>query len=341
MAVAATGLDYHTEGGKTSTGSKMRQLSGDTSGGTNSDEIKRAWDRGYDEIASIKDGDPWADVRSALDNGRGVMLQVWAATVGAPLCCTTGVGHGIYLNPESRQKDGATEWLVSDPWCKPPKWVWVRESRLRAGAEKWASKMAAGAASRGIPTPFLGSEPTPEWHELVRLFFRLYGDPANPPTIEPPDGATGPANGVLFALTKIVKDGDTPAPVPEGGDVSINTNGSDIYSARVVHIVEGQNFYSDAALKNKQGEFGKDNDVPYIGPALGDNSPGVAVIANTKTGYSDGVARPTIVYINPENTADPKPNPTPKCPPATDCDAAVAARDEEWREWLMEGAPGT
>src|SRR5262245_54253961 len=82
MAAAATGLDFHTLGGKTSTGARMRDYSGDTEGGTNSDEVVRAWDRGYDEHATMRDGHPWSDVVADLEAGRLVMLQVWHATTG-------------------------------------------------------------------------------------------------------------------------------------------------------------------------------------------------------------------------------------------------------------------
>lgn len=146
MAVAATGLDGHTTGTKTSTGAKMRALSGDQAGGTNSDEIARAWRKGYQEDAVIKDGRPWSEVIQTLEDGHGVMLQVWHATVGGPCLSGSGqYGHGLYVQPESRPSPsgGPRQWLVADPWCKPPKWVWVSEQLLRNGAHEWAERFAS------------------------------------------------------------------------------------------------------------------------------------------------------------------------------------------------------
>src|SRR5262245_15262227 len=77
MAAAAVGLDGETHGAKTSTGALMRQYSGDSSGGTNSDEVVRSWNTGYDEDPIARDGQPWTKVLSDLDEGRWVMLQVW------------------------------------------------------------------------------------------------------------------------------------------------------------------------------------------------------------------------------------------------------------------------
>jgi hypothetical protein len=328
MATAATGLDYHTLGKKTSTGSKMRQLSGDTSGGTNSDEIARAWKRGYDETASIRDGQPWSAVRDALDNGRLVMLQVWASTVGSPLCCTTNVGHGISVNPETRVTSGVRQWLVADPWCKPPKWVWVDEARLRKGAEVWADKMGAAGVMFHVPVPTPEEPPTEAWHALVYAMYEYLGDPTHPVEDDPFDGATGPTNGVLFALTKIQKDQPTPPP-EEITDVSVNTSANaPVTGDREAKLLKGTDLFDDAGLTQKLGDLSSERWVPIIGSANG--QPGRAVIVNTGYPYSDKEARPTLLYVKEADLKDFRAV-TPPTPPDEE---VIAKRDAEWRAWL-------
>lgn len=319
MATAATGLDYHTLGEKVSTGSHMRQLSGDLSGGTNSDEIEKAWKRGYAEDPVTRDGQPWSKVAEDLAAGRLVMLQVWAATVGSPLCCTSAVGHGIAVAPETRVTDGRREYLVADPWCRPAKWVWVREDKLKAGAEKWARQMGAGALDCGVKPPAPGSEPSAAWLNFTHAFWEFYGDPTAPADVEPSDdGAMGPGDGVLFASTK-------PHPEEEEGtDVAINTNGSDIQSKRRVDLTADAGFYAEATLDTKYGTLDKGRSCIVIGPALGTTA--MAILVNTSKPYSDGQKRWTVVYVTKDKCGDTY---TVETPPADD-----DARDKAWRSWL-------
>lgn len=313
MAAAAVGLDYHTLGGKTSTGSKMRQHSGDVSGGTNTDEIERAWKRGYDEDPISRDGQPWVKVLSDLGEGRLVMLQVWAATVGPQLCLsgTGNYGHGISVAPEPRVYNGVAQWLVADPWCKPPKWKWVDERKLKAGADRWASKMSAGAGNRP-----LRDIPHEELQALIKAFMEEW-DPEHPAPKD--DGVGGPANGVLFASTRPHK----------GGDVSVNTSANaPVTGDRETKLLKGTDLFDDAGLTQKLGDLSSERWVPIIGSANG--SPGRAVIVNTSYPYSDKEARPTLLYVKEGDLKDFRAV-TPPTPPDSE---VIAKRDAEWRAWL-------
>lgn len=321
MAAAAVGLDYETLGKKTSTGAKMRSYSGDSSGGTNSDEIEQAWADGYNENPLTRDGQPFSKVVADLEAGRAVMLQVWHATTGKVCVSGSGAyGHGMTVLPKQRMNDGQREWYVADPWCNPPKWAWVRESKLKAGAEEWVKHSASGAiGTYGDRWPDPNSIPLGTLRESARKLMTRY-NPGNPSPFLFAGGVAGPKSpGVLFVSTAAHKE----------GDVSINTNGSRLWSNRLIDCGEGLNVYSDAALTDMFHEFGADITLPYIGPALGPDSPGVAVLYETAKPYEDGQKRATIVYVNPEHVGDPYTNPTPMCPPDP-----VSERDAQWRAWL-------
>jgi hypothetical protein len=159
MASIATGIAYETQNATTSTGSKMRSYSGDSSGGTSSSDAVHAWSTGYSRSLSVRDGGTFDGALSDLRAGRLVHLDVWHASVGsAPGICLSGsgaYGHTIAVLPDCL--DGA--WLVADPWCSPPKWGRVPESQLRRGAEAWGAEAYGRAAEEpdwptgGAPDP--------------------------------------------------------------------------------------------------------------------------------------------------------------------------------------------
>ena len=311
MAAAAVGLDYHTFGSKTSTGQKMRAFSGDTAGGTNTDEIERAWKQGYDEDPVTRDGSPWEKVLDDLTAGRLVMLQVWHATTGGPCLSGSGqYGHGISLAPESRVNDGRKQWLVADPWCKPAKWVWWDESRLKAGALRWADKVSAsgpGIPIRDIAPDLLAG--------LVAALMARY-TPEHPAEDDPEPPSVG-GGGVLFASTAVHK---------ESTDMSINTNGSGITSKRRVDLTADAGFYADADLTEKYGTLSKGTTRIFMGPVVGKNSH--AILVDTSKPYSDGQQRPTIVYVTKDKCSE----------PFTVADDTITLRDKEWRDWLTKDA---
>ncbi len=313
MVAAAVGLDFHTLGGKTSTGAKMREYSGDSSGGTNSDEIERAWKSGYSEDPAVRDGRPWSDVLADLNAGRMVMLQVWHATVGGPCLSGSGAyGHGLSVLPDLHS-DGE-RWKVSDPWCKPPKWSWVSEAKLKAGAEKWAEKMTF--AIYGANGGRLRDADPAVLQAAIKLLMSRW-NPDHPARRDPP-GAGGAA-GVLFASTRAQSSSG-------GTDVTINANGSAMTSKRALDVGEGLNIYGDAELTDQLGEFGSDQTVKYVGPAVGP-APGIAILIHTGYPYDDGQRRDSVVYVNPDHVGDPYT--LPDAP-----DDPIAARDAEWRAWL-------
>jgi hypothetical protein len=294
MATAAVGLDFHTLGGKTSTGGKMRAFSGDTAGGTNTDEIERAWYRGYQEDPVTRDGQPWDKVLSDLWAGRLVMLQVWMATVGGACMSGSGYyGHGIAVAPESRlASDGSREWLVADPWCKPPKWQWLPQSKLRAGAEKWVTKVESGATG-----PFAGAriEDMPR-RVLQAIIERLLSQwtAEHPAPEEPPDGAAGSV-GVLFASTRSQKE-------EAQTDVALQVPDS-LHSIYTLTLPKGTPYYGDAGLTDKYSETTREYVLPYVGFVPGGKAR--AVVLTTGGPYSDGEKKPSIVYV-PMDTGEPE-----------------------------------
>jgi hypothetical protein len=159
MASIATGIAYETSNGTTSTGSKMRSYSGDTSGGTSSSDAVHAWSTGYSRSLSVRDGRTFDDALADLRAGRFVHLDVWHAGVGsAPGICLSGsgaYGHTIAVLPDC----SGGSWLVADPWCSPAKWGRVPESQLRRGAEQWGAEAYGRAAEEpdwptgGAPDP--------------------------------------------------------------------------------------------------------------------------------------------------------------------------------------------
>jgi hypothetical protein len=159
MASIATGIAYETRNATTSTGSKMRSYSGDTSGGTSSSDAVHAWSSGYSRSLSVRDGSTFDQALADLRAGRLVHLDVWHAGVGsAPGICLSGsgaYGHTIAVLPDCL--DGS--WLVADPWCSPGKWGRVPESQLRRGAEQWGGEAYGRAAEEpdwptgGAPDP--------------------------------------------------------------------------------------------------------------------------------------------------------------------------------------------
>ena len=145
MASIACGLDYESAGIQTSTGAEMRARQSDQSGGTDSGDAAEAW-ASYGQSLRVRDGETWADAVDDLEDGRLVHLDVWAAAM-APAGCpsrTAQYGHTIAVAPEQ----SGTRWLVSNPWCSPPKWTWIDESLLREASETWGG-MCYGQATSG------------------------------------------------------------------------------------------------------------------------------------------------------------------------------------------------
>lgn len=131
MASGAMMLDFHTQGKVQKWGGELRKLSGDTSGGTNLDNLKTAWGKlGYTFID--RRGYSWGQAMADLKNGRGLVLQGdYDVLLGGHSCQATFDGdHAIYANPEINS-DGI---VIGDPLCGKFKRIPV--SVLKAYTEK-------------------------------------------------------------------------------------------------------------------------------------------------------------------------------------------------------------
>jgi hypothetical protein len=119
-AVAAMALDRETLGRDTTTGKRVRQLTGDTSGGTTQrqvvDALMRGWDADLDLSLNIKT----ADALKRLDSGQGMMLAGQSsATRGTKWQAseTFGDNHQWWCNERRKnsQVAGGYQWLIMDP----------------------------------------------------------------------------------------------------------------------------------------------------------------------------------------------------------------------------------
>jgi len=142
MAVLATHLDFHTQGAKTSTGAKMRAAQDDQQGGTDADDARRAWERGYGEILVIRNGKYWSKLLEDRAAGRFISLDVWYATLPDRCQTSASFGHTIGIAPE----DNAGKWLVSDPLCSGYKWMHPED--LYRAAQDWSARILGGLSSR-------------------------------------------------------------------------------------------------------------------------------------------------------------------------------------------------
>lgn len=317
MASAAVGLDGETAGRKTSTGAKMREYSGDTSGGTNTDEILRAWSKGYHEAARDRDGHTFDELLDELWDGRLVMIQVWHATVGQVCLSGSGAyGHGMSVAPEQRTvSDGSRQWLVADPWCKPATWSWVDQSKLKAGAEDWAARCAREVAgpSGEIPPDIRLLPLLLVKAAARRLMDRWRPDHPLPPGKPLPE--VGGGGGILYATTTASLGGSD--------DMAIQAPQS-LISDYTVQVTKGDPYYRDAGLQQKAGSFGQASTLRYIGLVV--DGAARAVVIHTGALYDDGDSRPTIVYV-PKGSVDPV-DTGDTTPPD------VGERDAQWRAWL-------
>jgi hypothetical protein len=325
LASAACGIDYHTQGATTSSGADMRARQSDQSGGTDSGDAAEAW-ASYGQSLRIRDGETWADAVDDLEDGRLVHLDIWAAAM-APAGCPSGTGqygHTIAVAPEQ----SGTRWLVSDPWCSPAKWAWIDEVLLREAAETWGG-MCYGQATSGR-----GSIAESVLRALMRLAAkRLMSQyrPDAPASVPPSSDTGGSAGRIMFTTT------GAPSAESEEVDMPINAAPGLVTGIRA-RVAQGVDWFKDANLTQRGGSMSSDADVVYVGAPVGESVEGgsYAVQVNTGSIYSDGVVRPTIIYLA---TADADTYSVP-LPGTGEVDEALDNRDAEWREWLLDGAPG-
>jgi hypothetical protein len=314
MASVSTSLDFHTTGLRTSTAGKMRSYTSDQSGGTGSDDAKEAWQRGFKQSLVIKDGGSWASVMAALKEGRGVNLDVWHALLFSGCISGTGrYGHNIYVHPDF---DGS-KWLVSDPWCKPAKWDRISEAELRKAAEDWGRRVRDQTGMR---------EPTITLLRIAaRLLMRLYEPgremPVSEDTVEDPED-TGGYLPIMFTTTN-----RQPLATSGGGGSTVagptfTTTSASIGKATVkadVSIIacsDGEFHGTTIGLVRNVCEVVTITDGTY----KGDKAYLVAIPGKEEMGLL--LAAACAYVANPPAAGD------------------NAARDEEWREWLLAGSPG-
>jgi hypothetical protein len=296
MASIATGLDFETFGSKTSTGAKMRSYTDDQTGGTDSGDARQSWQRGYSQDLRVRDGGTFDDVLADLRSGRLVHLDIWAQAAGGPCLSGSGAyGHTVAVAPE--YSDG--KWLVADPWCSPPKWVWWPEAKLRAGAEAWGAEVLNESITRGA-APLA---------ELVRrLMSRWF--PGHERPLSSPGAPSETGGGTIYFTTT--------AAHAEASDMAISTSGLILTSDHAVTLPAGTHIY--ATPTGGADEIGTaSGQVDYFGsPAQGWK----AVRVNP-----DGTGS-RIAYTTTAATAWQK-----------DPSDPVAARDAEWIAALTDTWP--
>lgn len=311
MAAGATGLDHQTRGAIQTTAADLRERQLDQVGGTDSGDLARAWSS-YGQRLTIRDGSTWDDALADLREGRLVMLDVWHASCAGP--CLSGSGrYGHTLALCELATDQRTV-LVADPWCLPPRWAPWPTHLLKEGAEVWGALVIQAGESGGP--------------DAVRDLMTA----ANPQGILSgrPDAETGgSADGgpILYTTT-----------LPPGGtDVAIQA-APGLTSGYRVTLPADALVYQDADLRIRMRKLDQPETLVYIGLPIGEDVAGGsrAVLIRTAQPYSSGEARLTVGYI-PVALARPFGVPTPLPP---DLSQAIAARDEEWREWLLAGSPG-
>jgi hypothetical protein len=235
MASIAMGVDLETKGADKSTGSKMRSYTDDQSGGTDSGDARQAWDRGYDQSLTVRDGNTFDQALADLRAYRAVHLDVWHAACGGPCLSGSGAyGHTIMVLPDYN----ADGWLVGDPWCTNGYHRWP-ESKLRKGAEQWGAEVYGRAADEpDYPSDSSGPRDPRVIVIVARIVKRLMSsaDPDKPyGTLQHP-GETG-GGSILYTVTH-------PTTAKGGSDLGIS------YRPQV-YADPGVALYLDSSCTNK------------------------------------------------------------------------------------------
>jgi hypothetical protein len=365
MASIATGLDYDTKGAKKSTGKAMRSKQDDQSGGTDSGDAKQAWDRGYGENLSIRDGETWADLLGHLRDGHLVHVDVWHASVGGPCLSGSGAyGHTMVILPTLT----GSNWKVSDPWCSPAKWSNVSEAKLKAGAEEWGRRVyGAAALEADYPADSSGPRDPRVLVVVSRIVRRLMSlsYPGHETTMpNPPPADTGGGQPILFTFA-------TSYPPTAGGSTTGGTAVGIYYNPARWAITKDLPVYLDTSGAFKVTTLKAGAVITSLGAKAAHEGAGGdgldqtwrAVLVNTG-GLVDGESptRQAVLWCrSADMPADSQATssdwdgsiwslahnpdgrfPCPAAPPCPDCpDQAevIAARDEEWVAWTLEGSP--
>jgi hypothetical protein len=124
-------------------------------------------------------------------------------------------------------------------------------------------------------------------------------------------------------------------PPQEGeGEMPMQAAGGLVSTIRA-RIAAGVDWYEDGNLTRRGGSMSSDADVVYVAAPIGETGDAAyAVVLNTGNLYGDKVVRPSVVYVAAVDA-----DTYTALPPSNEADI-IAERDLEWREWLLEGAPG-
>jgi len=102
-------------------------------------------------------------------------------------------------------------------------------------------------------------------------------------------------------------------------------------------VAKGVDWFKDPNLTKRGGSMSSDADVVYVGAPVGETVEGGAYAVQVNTGaiYSDGVVRPTIIYLATRD-AD-----TYSVPPPSqlDEDEIRLEQNELWEDRLRHGEP--
>lgn len=147
------------------------------------------------------------------------------------------------------------------------------------------------------------------------------------------------SSGINYARTAA----HPPMPPQEGADDVAMNAATGIMSTIRADVPGGLDWFEDANLTKRGGAFSKDSSVYFLGNPIGEAPEGGsrAVLIQTGNLYGDGSVRPSIVYVAAGAVH------TYSVPPPVTEDVdqivaeAVAARDEEWRGWLLAESPGS
>lgn len=196
MAVGCTQLDFHTRGAKTDTGSRMRLHQSDQQGGTDADDLRRAWAAGYGEILIIRNGRYWADLLAERSRGRFVGIDVWYADIPDRCQTAASFGHTMGVAPET---DSRGWWLVSDPLCASYKWM--DPAVIRKAMESWGRRVI-GANIPHPPIYFTTSKPHEEGSNMETINVEGSG-------LDPDKLATMRAGSAWYHDMECTKEGNT------------------------------------------------------------------------------------------------------------------------------------
>ena len=329
MASIATGLDFETVGGTTSTAKRMRSYTDDQSGGTDSSDAVQSWSRGYGKSLRVRDGATFTDALADLQAGRMVHLDVWHASVGGPCLSGSGTyGHTMAVAPD-KNADG---WAVADPWCNPGAWHRVTEAKLRAGAEEWGRRVYSSATAGRA-----------DWHDLSRadqlVLLRLAAKalmtqyhPGNPAPMDwMPHGADTGGGSILYTTTKANPKGSAAAEDPTMDHRYANpANGTVVIGSGrgIVNLVTGKTVTPSSTSFQAYARV-------VLAEPIDDSGEG----ESRQKGYAVNYKDQSHLVLDDTVQSFTAVEPAPIEPP--DTAEAIEQRDEEWLSWLTDGAPST